>query len=95
MVSTWFINGVAVTSTVVDDRPNPQIAIHRRGAVGVHQNLGVRFGVEPFFCNCEFVASGGKIGYQIRTVGLRVCYDFEVGCDVDRFYRGVRHRRAG
>jgi hypothetical protein len=79
-VSTWFIKGTAVTSTVVP--------VER--AAAEHQNSGVCFRLEAVLGDGDLIGSGGKVGDLKRAV-LGMSNNSEVGGDVDRFHGRIGH----
>ena len=93
VVSTWFIKGTALTSTVVADRAHHQSRIHCRRAAAEHQDFGVRFGFEAVLRDRDSISSGGKIRDHERAV-LGMGSHFEVGRDVDGFHSGVGHNSS-
>ena len=76
------------------DGAHLQVAIHRGGAVGVDQDLGVRFGLEPFLGERHPVSAGRNVGRRIRPVGLGVLDNFQIRVDVLYVHGRVGYRGA-
>jgi len=76
------------------DRANLQAAIDGTGAVSVHQDLRVGFGLESFLGERERVGARGKIGDRVRTVCLGVFNHLEVGGYIARPHSSLGHGGA-
>ncbi len=70
------------------DRSHHQSRIHSGRTVAGNQDFRMCLRFEAVLCDGDLIGSGGKIRDHERAA-FRVCCDFKVGRDIDRFHGGV------